>query len=301
MNNLKNLAYAAGIPIIFVLLWSTGFTVSKLGLAYAEPLGFLSMRFAFAAGILLLVLLLFRKLRTRRLAITEIAHSAVVGILLQSIYLGGVFSSISMGIGAGLSALIVGLQPLLTVILASLWLRESLSGRKITGIALGLAGVLLVIVERGNLDGVLSVTGILFSVAALLGITLGSLYQKRFCTETPLIASLTIQFIASSLALLPFALLFESLQFDWQWQFIGSLAWLVIMLSLGAVFLFMWLIRRGEAGRVAALFYLVPPVVAIQALFLFDEKLSILLIGGTVMCIGGVAMVLLAPTKIAAD
>ena len=229
---MKNLAFAAGVPIIFVLLWSTGFTVSKIGLAHAEPLGFLSLRFGIAAGILLLLVFTIKGLRPRRLTLTEIAHSAVVGLLLQAIYLGGVFSSISLGIGAGLSALIVGLQPLLTVILASLWLRESLSGRKIAGIALGLFGVLLVIVERGNLDGVLSGTGIIFSVAGLLGITVGSLYQKRYCTETPLIASVAIQFFASSLALLPFAIVSETLQFDWQWTFIGALAWLVIMLSL---------------------------------------------------------------------
>lgn len=292
---MKNLVFSLGIPLLFVLLWSTGFTVSKIGLAYAQPLGFLSLRFGIAAGILLLLAATFERLRPRHLSTSEIAHSAVVGLLLQAIYLGGVFSSISLGIGAGLSALIVGLQPLLTVILASLWLRESLSGRKISGIALGLAGVLLVIIERGNLDGVLSLPGIFFSIAALLGITIGSLYQKRYCTNTPIMASVTIQFLASSLALLPFALLFEDLQFDWQWPFIGALAWLVVMLSLGAVFLLMWLIRRGEAGRVATLFYLVPPVVAIQALFLFGEKLSPLLITGTVMCIAGVAMVMLSP------
>lgn len=281
-----------GIPLIFVLLWSTGFTVSKLGLGFAEPLGFLSLRFGIAAAVLVLLMLVFRKLRPRRITLIEAGHSAVVGLLLQAVYLGGVFSSISLGIGAGLSALIVGLQPLLTVVLAALWLRESLSGRKLAGILLGLAGVILVIGERGNLDGTLSTPGILLSVAALLGITIGTLYQKRYCTEIPVIAGLTAQFTASSLALLPLAHQFESLRFDWQWTFIGALAWLVFALSLGAVFLLMWLIKRGEAGRVATLFYLVPPVVAIQALYLFDEKLSAWLIAGTVMCIVGVAMVL---------
>ena len=153
---------------------------------------------------------------------------------------------------------------------------------------------MLVIVERGNLDGTLSSTGILLSLAALLGITIGSLYQKRFCTHIPMIPSLACQFLASSLFLLPLALHFETLKFDWQWTFIGALAWLVLALSLGAVFLLMWLIRQGEAGRVATLFYLVPPVVAIQALYLFDEQLSVLLVVGTLTCICGVAMVLLA-------
>lgn len=294
---MKNLFYAVGIPVIFVLLWSTGFTVSKLGLGFAEPLGFLSMRFAIAAVLLVLLMLLFRKLRPRRITAIEAAHSAVVGILLQAVYLGGVFSSISLGIGAGLSALIVGLQPLLTVVLAALWLSESLSRRKLAGILLGLAGVVVVIGERGNLDGTLSTAGIFLSVAALLGITFGTLYQKRYCTEIPVIAGLTAQFSASSLVLLPLAYRFESLRFDWQWTFIGALAWLVIVLSLGAVFLLMWLIRRGEAGRVATLFYLVPPVVAIQALYLFDEKLSTWLVAGTAMCIAGVAMVLTGKSR----
>ena len=250
------------------------------------------MRFAMAAGVLMLLMLCFRKLRPRRITLMEATHSAVVGLLLQAVYLGGVFSSISLGIGAGLSALIVGLQPLLTVVLAAFWLREALSGRKLAGILLGLVGVVLVIGERGNLDGTLSTEGIFLSVAALFGITLGTLYQKRFCTEIPVIAGLTAQFSASSLALLPLAYQFESLRFDWQWTFIGALAWLVFGLSLGAVFLLMWLIKRGEAGRVATLFYLVPPVVAIQALYLFDEQLSLWLVAGTILCIGGVAIVL---------
>lgn len=267
-----------------------------MGLPYAEPLGFLSVRFSIAAIILLIVQLVISKSARKSISVVQIFHSAVAGILLQAVYLGGVFSGIALGIGAGLSALIVGLQPLITVVLASLWLKESLSLQKISGIALGLAGVALVITERGQLDGELSVVGLLLCVGSLLGITIGAVYQKRFCTDTPLLPSVAVQYMASVAVLLPLALMTETLQFDWQPRFIFSLAWLIFALSLGAVFILMWLIRRGEAGRVATLFYLVPPVVAIEAWVLFDESLSTMLIVGTGLCIAGVAAVMLEQT-----
>lgn len=281
------------VPVIFVFLWSTGFIISKMGLPYAEPLGFLSVRFGIAAIILLIIQLLLSKSRRKPISPVEIFHSAVAGVLLQAVYLGGVFSSIALGIGAGLSALIVGLQPLITVVLASLWLKESLSLQKISGIILGLAGVALVITERGQLDGELSILGLLLCVGSLLGITVGAVYQKRFCVNTPLLPSVTVQYVASVAVLLPLAMMTETLQFDWQPRFIFSLAWLIFALSLGAVFILMWLIRRGEAGRVATLFYLVPPVVAIEAWVLFDESVSAMLIAGTGLCIAGVAAVML--------
>lgn len=281
--------------MVFVLLWSTGFTVSKIALQYAEPIGLLSLRFALAAVILLTLLACFKGLRSQRVSALALAQSAIAGVLIQGVYLGGVFSSISLGIGAGLSALIVGLQPLLTVVLAAIWLQESLTLKKLSGIFLGLAGLALVIIERGNLDGVVSVPGIGLSVAALVGITAGSLYQKRYCTETPPVVGLSAQFVASALFLLPIAATFETFTFDWQWPLVAALTWLVLMLSVGAVFLLMWLIRQGEASRVAVLFYLVPPVVALQAWVLLDENISPLLIIGTLICIAGVALVMLEP------
>ena len=144
------------VPVVFVFLWSTGFVFSKLGLPYAEPPGFLSVRITIAAIILLIVQQFLPKSNTS-ISRMEFFHSAIAGVLLQAIYLGGVFSSIALGIGAGLSALIVGLQPLLTVVLANLWLKEALSLQKISGIILGLAGVALVITERGQLDGDVSI------------------------------------------------------------------------------------------------------------------------------------------------
>ena len=285
------------VPVVFVFLWSTGFVFSKLGLPYAEPLGFLSVRITIAAIILLIVQQFLPKSNTS-ISRMEFFHSAIAGILLQAVYLGGVFSSIALGIGAGLSALIVGLQPLLTVVLANLWLKEALSLQKISGILIGLAGVALVITERGRLDGEVSILGLLLCIGALLGITIGSIYQKRYCTNTPLLPSVTAQYIASAAVLLPLAALTETLEFNWTPQFIFSLSWLIFVLSLGAVFMLMWLIRRGEAGRVATLFYLVPPVVAIEAWVLFDESLSITLMVGTALCIAGVGVVMFEQTRV---
>ena len=283
------------IPLLFVFLWSTGFIFSKLGLPYAEPLGFLALRFSIAAVLLILLIAIARPAGNtwQTLGIRDVCHSAVAGILLQAIYLGGVFSSIAIGTSAGLSALIVGLQPLLTVILATLWLKESFTLQKIAGILLGLAGVTLVILERGQLDGTVSIAGLLLCIAALLAITTGSVYQKRFCTGIPLLPSVTVQYIASVLFLFPLALALESLTFIWTPVFVFTLTWLILALSLGAVFILMWLIKQGEAGRVATLFYLVPPVVALEAWVLFNEKISMVLLLGTVMCIAGVAVVML--------
>jgi len=268
-----------------------------MGLPYAEPLGFLTIRFAIAAFILVTIIFCIPHLRKGSLTLVECGHAAVVGILIQAVYLGGVFSAISIGISAGLSALIVGLQPLLTVILATLWLREKLTVMKVGGILLGLLGISLVITERGNLDGSVSIEGLLMCVTSLLGITIGSLYQKRYCANIKMLPAVAVQYSASVIVLLPLALTTETLKFDWQPTFILSLAWLVLVLSLGAVFMLMWLIGQGEAGRVATLFYLVPPVVALEAWILFDEELSLLLVAGILLCIVGVALVMRSPVS----
>lgn len=257
----------------------------------AEPASFLSIRFALAALALSVVAALFPKIRTMKADWKQLAHAAVAGVLLQAVYLGGVFAGVNQGIGAGLSSLIVGIQPVLTVLLAALWLSEKLTWSKVTGIALGFAGVALVTAEWGHVDGSLSVTGIGFCVAALFGITLGTLYQKRFCQTLDLPTNMIAQYVASALFLLPFALIWESYSIDWTPTLVAVMTWLVIVLSLGAVFLLMWLIRSGEAGRVSTLFFLVPPVVAIEAWILFDEPLTLNVILGTGLCIVGVAIV----------
>lgn len=279
------------IPILFVLLWSTGFIMARMGMETAEPASFLSIRFALAALVLACIAIAVPSLRTLEISWKQIAHAAVAGVLLQAVYLGGVFAGVNQGIGAGLSSLIVGIQPVLTVMLAAVWLSEKITWAKIIGIIMGFAGVALVTAEWGHVDGTISATGIGFCVTALFGITLGTLYQKRFCQSLDLHLNMLSQYIASSLFLLPFALLWESYDIDWDKKLILVLAWLVIVLSIGAVFLLMWLIKAGEAGRVSTLFFLVPPVVAIEAWILFDEPLTVSVIAGTLLCIAGVAIV----------
>lgn len=261
-----------------------------MGLPYIEPLTFLSLRFSIAALILISLLpMISVKWPVQKI---EYLHSAVAGVLIQAVYLGGVFSAISLGIGAGLSALIVGLQPLLTVLLALLFLGERLTMSKTSGIALGLTGLALVVFERSwGSNQEVTAAGVLFCLFALIGISLGTIYQKRFCTNTNLLAGAIIQYSASVFVLLPMALYWESNQIAWTGEFIFALGWLVLILSLGAVFLLMILIRAGEAGKVASLFYLVPPVVAVEAWFLFDEPLTWLIAFGILLCITGVWLV----------
>ncbi len=281
----------ATIPVLFVLLWSTGFIMARFGMETAEPASFLSIRFSLAALALLALALLFPKFKTKKVQWKQLAHAAVAGVLLQAVYLGGVFAGVNEGIGAGLSSLIVGIQPVLTVLLAALWLSEKLNKTKIIGITLGFIGVALVTAEWSQVDDVISVKGIGFCIAALLGITLGTLYQKRFCQSIDLHFNMIAQYVASALFLLPFALMFESYSIDWTPKLQLVMIWLVLVLSLGAVFLLMWLIKVGEAGRVSTLFFLVPPVVAIEAWWLFNEPLTLTVIIGTLLCIMGVGIV----------
>lgn len=210
---------------------------------------------------------------------------------MHGIYLGGVFSAIFRGVDAGLTSLIVGLQPLATVLFAAIWLHESISLRKISGVLLGLLGLCVVIFQRGVALSELDSVGLVFCFIGLLGIVIGTLYQKRFCNTIELLPATCIQFIASCAVAAPMALLFETRQINWTIEFAFILAWLVVGLSLGAVMLLWWLIRHGDAGKVTSYFYLVPPVVAIQALFLFDEKLTRMTILGMALCVAGVWIV----------
>ncbi len=285
-------------PVLFVFLWSTGFIGSKFGAPYAEPLTFLFVRFVIAAVLLSLLVPLFKEpwLQTW----SQVWHAAVVGVLLHGFYLGGVFIAIDRGVDAGFSALIVGLQPLLTVMLAALWLREVITRSKMMGIVAGLVGVVLVLADSGlsvtglkNLDSI----GLVFCLFALIGITLGTLYQKRFCHDIPLVSGAVVQYAAVALVLFPLTKLFETQTLVWSPTFVFALMWLVIVLSLGAVLLLMQLLRRGEAGQVASLFYLVPPIVALEAWLLFDERLTLIGVCGFILCAAGVALVVREPRQ----
>ncbi len=279
-------------PFLFVLLWSTGFVGAKLGLPYAEPFTFLWVRMVLVVGLLLGLAWLLRSPWPKGWALN--LHLGVSGLLLHAGYLGGVFFAISRGMPAGLSALIVGLQPILTAILAQFMLRERVSGLQWVGLLLGFVGVALVVGEKALGARLLSIEPSAFLAIglALLCTTLGTLYQKRFAAEMPLVGGTVVQYIAATAGLLILALLFrETMRIQWTSQFAFALAWLTVVLSIGAILLLMYLIRHNSASHVASLFYLVPPATALEAYFLFGERLGLLALLGMGLAAVGVALV----------
>ena len=286
------------MPGLFVLLWSTGFIGAKFGLPYAEPFTFLFIRFVLTLMLLIPLTWLMRISWPSSPRLWK--HIAVSGLLVHGTYLGGVFYGIYLGMPAGLAALLVGLQPLLTAACAGPLLGERLTKQQWLGLLLGLIGISLVLGSKLELGSTLFSgfgAGALISVmAALAGISLGTLYQKRYCTSMPLLSGAVIQYMAAGVLLGFGALLFESREVEWSMTFILTLGWLVLILSIAAILLLMALIKKGEASRVASLFYLVPPVTALQAWWLFDERLPLLGLAGMVIAIAGVVMVV-RPSK----
>jgi drug/metabolite transporter (DMT)-like permease len=281
--------WLAPVPLFFVVLWSTGFIAAKYGLPYAPPLSFLILRCLGALLVAPMVLVGGAPWPHGR-----ILHVAVAGLLLQAGYLGGVWSAIKIGMPAGLSALIVGLQPILTAFAAPL-VGERVSPRQWLGLLLGLGGVGLVVYAKISLNG-LSPAAIGYCVLALLAITSGTLYQKRFCPQFDLRTGTLIQFAATALVLLPLAALFEDFgprlaNIHWTPQFVGALLWSMLALSIGAIFLLFRLISRNDATKVTSLLYLTPPTTAVMAWLMFGEALSPLGLAGMVVAVMGVAFV----------
>jgi drug/metabolite transporter (DMT)-like permease len=275
-------------PGVFVFLWSTGFIGAKLGLPYVEPMTFLSWRFGIVAALMLLLALVTGAPWPKDLKM--VVHIAIAGVMLQAVYLGGVFASISHGVPAGVSALIVGVQPILTAIAAGPFLGEKISRRQWLGFLLGLIGVTLVVWNKLGL-GAGTPWGMSLSVIALFGITGGTLYQKKYCPNLDLRTGAVIQFSVSTVILFLFAWYGETMEIIWSGEFIFALAWLCIVMSFGAISLLFILIRRGEAAKVASLFYMVPPSTALIAFFMFDETLDGVALGGMAIAVFGVALV----------
>lgn len=279
-------------PILFVLLWSTGFVGAKFGLPYAEPFTFLWVRMVIVVGLLLGLTWLLHSPWPKGWALN--LHIGVSGLLLHAGYLGGVFFAISRGMPAGLSALVVGLQPILTAILAQYLLRERVNALQWAGLLLGFVGVALVVGEKALGARLLSIEPSAFVAIglALLCTTLGTLYQKRFASQMPLVGGTVVQYVAASAGLFVLALLFrETMQIQWTPQFALALGWLIVVLSIGAILLLMYLIRHNSASRVASLFYLVPPATALEAYLLFGERLGPLALVGMGLAAVGVALV----------
>jgi len=276
------------VPAGFVLIWSTGFFVSKLGLAYAPPFTILALRFAVAALLMVATALALGSSwpRSRRQAF----HVAVVGVLLQTVYLGGSYSAMAAGLPAGVAALIVGLQPILIACVVGPILGERISPRHWLGLALGFGGVALVLWDKLSLAGLES-WGVAFALAALLGITAATLYQKRFCGAVDLITGTAIQYAAAAVTTLPMAAALGFGPVHWNGALIFSLVWLTLMLSIGAVTLLLWLIRRGAASKVASLFFLTPPAAALGGYLLLGETLAVPALLGMGLTAIGVALV----------
>lgn len=278
------------MPIAFVLLWSTGFIVAKYAAPHAPPLTFLLYRFAATVALLLPLIWIGGAAWPR--SPWQWLHVAVAGLLLQAVYLGGVWYAIAQGMPAGVSALIVGAQPLATALLG-FTIGERASLRQWAGLALGFAGIALVLSDRLTLAGA-GWPATAINVAALAGITAGTLYQKKFCGPVDLRTGSAIHFTASFLFLLPFALTTETLRVDYTVEFWLALAWSVVGLSLVAISLLLAMIRRGRATEVASLMYLTPPVTALMAWAGFGERLGLLAWAGVFVTMAGVALVLRA-------
>jgi drug/metabolite transporter (DMT)-like permease len=285
-KRLTRLAIAIA-PALFVFLWSTGFIGARYGLPYIEPLTFLALRIGFAAVIMAAIALLTG---ARPLNTNEIGHSLVAGSLMHGLTLGGAFTAISQGIPAGIVALILGLQPIVTSILANRLMDEKIARLQSVGLALGLVGVLLVLHDR-NIVLAGSVLGWVASFLSLIGITLGTLYQKRYCGSIDWRTGNLVQYLGAGVLFTLGAFAFETREINWTGELIFALVWLVLVLSIAAVALMYWLIRRSGATEFASLFYLVPVVTALLAYILFDERLDLISILGMLICTGGVALV----------
>ena len=276
-------------PALFVLLWSTGFIGAKYGLPYAEPFTFLALRLLIACGLLTIAVVALKRPWPTR---TQLGHAAVAGVLLHAVYLGGVFWAIKTGMPAGIAALIVGLQPIFTAVLARNTLGEQVSVRQWLGLGLGLGGVVLVVASRMQAGvGDVSPAALAATGCSLIGITLGTVYQKRFGGQTPLLSGTLVQYSSSSLVLGILALTLETRAISWTPSFIFALTWLILILSFGAVLLLFVLLGRNAASSVSSLFYLVPVATALEAFFLFGERLSVTAYSGMVVAVLGVGLV----------
>ena len=254
---------------VFILIWSTGFIIARYGMPYSEPMTFLAIRFG-AVVLCMIPIVLWLKAPWPRGR--QILHIAIAGALFQFGYLGGVWAAVKLGMPAGLAALIIGLQPILTGLLAS-FVSERVTPRQWLGLILGLTGVALVLITNIRLEG-LSLTSILLAFAGMFAITSGTLYQKRFCPVFDLRTGSVIQFSISTLLCVITMFLFETREIQWTVPMVGAMLWGVFAISIGAMSLWFILLRRGDATKVSSMMYLVPPSTAIMAWILFDEPLT---------------------------
>lgn len=286
-------AWLRAMPWVFVLIWSTGFIVARFGMPYAPPMKFLAVRYALSIACFLpWIVLAGVKWPTNR---TQWMHLAVTGVFMHAGYLGGVWVAVKSGMGSGLSALIVGLQPVLTAI----WLSGTgsrVSRSQWLGLVLGFAGLVLVVSRKFGAGGPgdhATWFNLSLAVMALFSITIGTLYQKRFVTACDVRTANAVQLLAALLVTLPLTLL-EAETMQWNGQLMGSMAWSVLGLTLGGSSLLYMLIQRGAAASVTSLMYLVPPCTALIAWLLFAEPITAVTLAGTALTAFGVSLVVRA-------
>ena len=275
------------MPAVFVLLWSSGFIGAKFGLVYAQPLTYLLLRML---GVLVILGIILALTRPKWPNAIGFRHSVATGLLAHGLYLGGVFVAIGHGLPAGLAALVVSLQPLLTSTLANRWLGERVGVRQWLGLALGLAGVYLVLRDKATVGEATPLAWVSVTVA-LIGITVGTIYQKRFGGGIDWRPALLIQYTAAAALFAAGAFAFETRVVHWTPDFVIVLSYLVVVLSLGTVWLYYFMIRQAAATRVVSLFYLTPPVTALMAFVLFGENLAPLALLGMAVCVAAVFLV----------
>jgi drug/metabolite transporter (DMT)-like permease len=286
-RRLDHMAVAA-VPALFVVLWSSGFVGGKYGLPYAEPFTLLSLRMMWVVPVLGVVVVLTRPAWPN---VAMAGRTAVIGLLMHGLYLGGVFYSMYRGLPPAISALVVCLQPVVTSTVANRVLGETVVTRQWIGLGLGLVGVFFVVYGNIHGGGDAPPAAWLASFVALAGITAGTIYQKRHGSSVDWRAGFFIQYGAAGILFCALALLFEMRVVDWNVHLVGALAWMVLVLSLGTIWLLYFLIRRSAATRVTSLFYLVPPVTALQAWMIFGDRLGVLALIGMVACAAGVFLV----------
>ncbi len=276
------------IPAAFVILWATGFIGARYAMPWAEPFTFLAVRFAIAFAILAAAMVV---LGSPRLGLRAILLAIVAGLLMHGIYLGGVFWAIRHGMPAGMSALIVGLQPLITAVMAASVLGEAILPRHWAGLAAGFAGVAIVLAPKlGEIGGGVTAPTLLASFIAVAAMSAGTIWQKRFLTGSDVLGGTCWQYAGGALLMGICSLAFETRTFTLNGELIFAMAWLVLVLSIGAIVLLMIMIRDGEISKVASLFYLVPAVTALIAWALFGEELSLVQVGGMALAAFGVAL-----------
>ena len=281
------------IPWVFVWIWSTGFIAAKYGLPYAEPFTLLSYRFVITL-FFLLILIIYKKSPWPETRL-DFFHLLIAGVLIHGVYLGGVFQALKWGMPAGLGAMVIGLQPIGMALVAGVFLKEEVSKKQWTGLIMGLVGLYLVLFDSLDLTEQIAFDGfpiwaVFAVIISLFAISIGTIYQKRFCSNMNLYSGAWVQYFSASILCILIALFFENGEVSWSRTFILAMTWQVLGLSIGAILLLMTMIKKDALASVGSYFYLVAPLVAIQAWFLFEETIGLSALAGVVLISFGVAI-----------